>query len=556
MVENKLPKPLRVIPLGGVGEIGLNMMVIEYDGAAIVIDVGLMFPEDQMFGIDIVIPDFTYLRELSDRVLGVFLTHGHEDHIGALPYLLRDLSPTVYGTPLTLGLVQEKLREHRLDTPPVLVALKPGVPVSVGPFEVEPIAVTHSIADSVAFGIRTPLGRLIHTGDFKIDPTPVDGVDFNFQRFEQYGAMGTLALMSDSTNAERRGHTRSESEVGKTLEALFPKIEGRIILATFSSNIHRIQQVIAAAQRFERKVFFSGKSIISNVRIAVELGYLSIPDGVSAPIEELNDTADRQVVIITTGSQGEPMSSLFRIATDDHKQIQIKEGDTVLLSARMIPGNEEAISRVINRLFRKGAKVLHAGNSSIHVSGHASQEEQRKMLEMVRPRYFIPIHGEARQLVSHADLAQAMGFGKERVLVLEDGDVAELREHSCAKAGTVPAGRVYIDGNGVGDVGQSILKERQRLGSDGLIIVTIGFDRESGKVRLDPEFRSRGFTFLEGSEIWSEIRETMARMLPELEVIAQSGVEGVELKVQQILKKMIHKKLNRRPMIIPIIIQI
>ena len=556
MAESAMPKPLRVIPLGGVGEIGLNMMVIEYDGAAIVIDVGLMFPEDQMFGIDIVIPDFTYLRELSERVLGVFLTHGHEDHIGALPYLLRELSPPVYGTALTLGLVQEKLREHRLEKPPVMVSLKPGTPVSVGPFEVEPIAVTHSIADAVAFGIRTPLGAVIHTGDFKIDPKPVDGAAFNFRRFEHYGKMGTLALLSDSTNAERRGHTPSESEVGKTLASLFPQIEGRIILATFSSNIHRIQQVITAAQRFKRKVFFSGKSILSNIRIAVELGYLSIPEGVSAPIEELNETPDRHVVVVTTGSQGEPMSSLFRIATDDHKQIQIKEGDTVLLSARMIPGNEEAISRVINRLFRKGAKVLHAGNSSIHVSGHASQEEQKKMLELVRPRFFIPIHGEPRQLVSHADLAVSMGFGKERVLILENGDVAELSEQGCAKSGTVPAGRIYIDGNGVGDVGQSVLKERQRLGSDGLIIVTIGFDRNSGKVRLEPEFRSQGFTFQEGSEIWTEIREAVVRLLPELEVIAQSGVDGVELKVQQTLKKMIHKKLDRRPIIIPIIFQL
>jgi ribonuclease J len=549
--------PLRIIPLGGLGEIGLNMMVIEYDGSIIVIDVGLMFPEDQMFGIDIVIPNFSYLLDRADRVLGVFLTHGHEDHIGAIPYLLKEISPPIYGAPLALGLIAEKLREHRLEGAARLNPLIPGVPVTLGPFTVEPIAITHSIVDSLAFGITTPAGRVIHTGDFKIDRTPVNGVPFNFRKFEEYGEAGTLALLSDSTNAERPGQTRSELDVGKAFDALFPKIDGRIILATFSSNIHRIQQVVQAAERSGRKVFVSGKSILSIIRIAMELGYLSIPQEIWFPLDELDDTPDREVVIVTTGSQGEPMSSLFRMATDDHKQIQIKDGDTVILSARVIPGNEEAISRVINHLFRRGARVLHERNSNVHVSGHASQEEQRWMIRTVRPRYFLPVHGELRQLFAHADLAREMGYPKDRILILEDGDVAELTDRSCRKTGTIPAGRVCIDGHGVGDVGQMVLKERQHLGSDGLIIVSIGFDRETGKVRLGPEFRSRGFTFIEASsEIWTEIQETIRHILPELEVIARSGPEGVEMKVQQILKKLIMKRLNRRPMIIPIVIQI
>lgn len=548
---------VRVIPLGGLGEVGLNMMVISCGKDNIVIDSGLMFPEDQMFGIDIVIPDFSYLREHSDNILGVFLTHGHEDHIGALPYLLKDLSLPIYGTPLTLGIAYEKLREHRLEKKTQFTTLIPGSPVTLGPFSVEPIAVTHSIMDAVAFGITTPAGRLIHTGDFKIDPTPVGGALFNSKRFEEYGAMGVLALLSDSTNAERRGHTRSELDVGNTFAHLFPTIEGRIILATFSSNIHRIQQVVDTARRYGRKVFFSGKSIVNVIRIATELGYMSIPQEVSASLDTLEDTPDREVMIVTTGSQGEPMSSLFRMATDDHKQIQIKEGDTVILSARMIPGNEEAISRVINGLVRKGAKVLHEGNARVHVSGHGSQEEQKKMLEMVRPHYFLPIHGEPRQLVSHADLAIGMGYPKDRILILEDGDVAEISDRFCQKVDTVSAGRVYIDGNGVGDVGQVILKERQHLGSDGFIVVTIGFDRETGKVRMGPELRSRGFTFAEEStELWSEIRESLHRLLSELEVIIKSGPEGVEVKVQQTLKKLIKKRLHRRPMIIPVIIEI
>jgi ribonuclease J len=398
---------------------------------------------------------------------------------------------------------------------------------------------------------------VIHTGDFKIDPTPVDGAAFDSRRFEKYGEMGTLLLLSDSTNAERRGHTRSEIEVGKAFEALFPKIEGRIILATFSSNIHRIQQVVQAAQRYGRKLFISGKSILSNVRIAMELGRLSIPKEIWFSLDELEETPDREVMIVTTGSQGEPMSSLFRMAADDPTQIQIKEGDTVILSARVIPGNEEAISRVINRLFRKGAKVLHEGNSNVHVSGHASQEEQRRMIEMVRPRYFIPIHGEHRQMFAHADLARETGLSSDRILILEDGEVAEMTEGYCRKGEPVQSGRIYIDGNGVGDVGQPILKERQHLGSDGLIIVTLGFDRETGKVRLGPEFRSRGFTFEEEpSGIWSEIRDTVDRLLAELEVMIRSGPEEVEIKIQQVLKKLISKRMNRRPMIIPIIVQI
>ncbi|MFY9268431.1 MAG: ribonuclease J [Candidatus Manganitrophaceae bacterium] len=561
--------PLRVVPLGGLGEIGMNMMAFDYEGSVILVDAGLMFPQEDLLGIDIVIPDFSSLLDPGKKVLALFLTHAHEDHIGAVPYLLRHLDIPVYGTPLTLGFLAEKLREHRKEVLSTrLVSIKPREAISVGPFSVEPISVTHSVVDSVAYAITTPVGCLIHTGDFKIDPNPVGGSYFDQERFVEYGEKGVLALFSDSTNAEREGHTGSEARIGENFDALFPEAEGRIIIATFSSNIHRIDQIAQIAQRHGRKLFLTGKSIIDSIRIARELGYLAFPlDGI-APLEALNETPDREVVLVTTGSQGEPMSALYRMATDDHKQIRIKPGDTVILSARVIPGNEIDISRVINHLFKKGARVLHEKNAPVHVSGHASREEQRKMIGWVKPEFFIPIHGEYRQMVSHAALAGQTGIDPRRIMVVEDGDEILFSPGQCRKGETLPLRPTYIDGKGIGDVEQTVLKERRHLGSDGMIIVTVAVDRESGKVRSGPTLLSRGFTFDRSAQpvwqpLWIEMERALDTFIQETaadpawkEEIPIALKEKMETRIRQILKKIISKRMDRYPMIIPNVIMI
>ncbi len=558
--------PLKLIPLGGLGEIGMNMMLLEYEEALIVIDAGLMFPENDMMGVDIVIPDFSYLRNPSKKVLGVFLTHGHEDHIGAVPYLLREMDVPIYGTPLTLAFVSEKLKEHRPHllkteegTPikPRLISIKPRDPLFIGPFCVEAMSVTHSVSDSVAYAVTTPVGRVIHTGDFKIDPTPVDHSFFDVERFMEYGKLGVLALLSDSTNAERTGHTGSETRVGDAFEQIFSESEGRIIIATFSSNIHRIEQIAQIAGRHGRKLFFSGKSIVENARIAREIGYLSFPLDQIAPLDELNQTPDRDVVIITTGSQGEPMSALFRMATDAHKQIQVKPKDTVILSARVIPGNEENISKVINQLFRKGARVLHEGIARVHVSGHASQEEQKKVLEWVRPRFFIPIHGEYRQLISHAALARQVGLSPDQIIIIEDGEELLLKSDHCEKGESIPAEKIFIDGKGVGDIERGVLKDRHHLGFDGMIIVTLALEKEARQIRSGPAFLSRGFT-RNGLDqpLWEEMEASLQLLFKKLKEEGGWEKEGIELGIKQTLKKFISKKMDRYPMIIPNIIYI
>ena len=558
--------PLKLIPLGGLGEIGMNMMLLEYEEALIVIDAGLMFPENDMMGVDIVIPDFSYLRNPSKKVLGVFLTHGHEDHIGAVPYLLREMDVPIYGTPLTLAFVSEKLKEHRphllkteegLPIKPRLISIKPRDPLFIGPFCVEAMSVTHSVSDSVAYAVTTPVGRVIHTGDFKIDPTPVDHSFFDVERFMEYGKLGVLALLSDSTNAERTGHTGSETRVGDAFEQIFSESEGRIIIATFSSNIHRIEQIAQIAGRHGRKLFFSGKSIVENARIAREIGYLSFPLDQIAPLDELNQTPDRDVVIITTGSQGEPMSALFRMATDAHKQIQVKPKDTVILSARVIPGNEENISKVINQLFRKGARVLHEGIARVHVSGHASQEEQKKVLEWVRPRFFIPIHGEYRQLISHAALARQVGLSPDQIIIIEDGEELRLKPDHFEKGESIPAEKIFIDGKGVGDIERGVLKDRHHLGFDGMIIVTLALEKETRQIRSGPAFLSRGFT-RNGLEqpLWEEMEASLQLLFKKLKEEGGWEKEGIELGIKQTLKKFISKKMDRYPMIIPNIIYI
>jgi ribonuclease J len=549
-------KTLSVIPLGGVEEIGLNMSVIEYEGDIVVIDAGLMFPEEDMLGVDFVIPDFSYIVENREKIRGIVLTHGHEDHTGALPFLLKEISAPVYGTPLTLGLVQEKLREHRLEDVD-LIPVQPRDVIDLGVFRVEFIRVTHSIVDGVALGITTPVGRVVHTGDFKIDPTPVDGEVLDFHKFTEYGERGTLLMLSDSTNAEKGGFTFSEKEVRRAFEDIFASAPGRIIISTFASNIHRIQQAIDVAVMYGKKIILSGKSIVSNAQIALDLGYLRIPRETWLRLEDLKTLADREAVIITTGSQGEPMSVLSRIATDEHKHIKIKEGDTVILSAKMIPGNERAIGRIINHLFRRGANVIYEKVSEIHVSGHASKEELKLMLNLVKPKYFVPVHGEFRHLVYHSKLALKQGIPKENIFILENGDVLEISESAARVSGKVDSGRVFIDGKGIGDVEEMVLRDRARLAHDGIVLVLMAVEKLTGELVSGPDIISRGFIFEDASQdVINDVRDLVADTVKELdkEITADSSL--LKAKIRTVLKKYLRNTMDRRPMIMPIIYEV
>jgi ribonuclease J len=551
-----LDNVLSVIPLGGVEEIGLNMTVMEYGDDMIVIDAGLMFPEEDMPGIDFVIPDFTYVLENREKVRGIVLTHGHEDHVGALPFLLRELNVPVYATPLTIGLVREKLREHNLQHVE-LNSVLPRQVVTLGVFEVEFIRVTHSIVDGVGFGIKTPAGLIVHTGDFKLDPTPVDGQLMDFHKFSEYGEKGTILLMSDSTNAEKGGYTFSEKEVRRSFEDIFSESRGRIIIATFASNIHRIQQVIDVATMFGRKVILSGKSIISNAQIALDLGYLRIPENIWLKLEDLKNLRDEEVAIITTGSQGEPMSVLSRIATDEHKTIKIKEGDVVILSAKMIPGNEQSIGRIINHLFRRGANVIYEKVSEIHVSGHASKEELKLMLNLVKPKYFMPIHGEYRHKVYHARLAEKTGIPKSNIFFLEDGEVLEIAEETVGINGRVTSGRIYVDGKGVGDVKDMVLRDRRRLAHDGIVLIIIGIEKLSGIIVSGPDIVSRGFVFEDASQdIISDVKELVSESLKNLTSEILSDKSLIQAKIRSVLKKYLRNTMDRKPMIMPIIFEV
>jgi len=547
---------LSVIALGGLEEIGINMTVMEYGNDMIIIDAGLMFPTEDMLGVDFVIPDFTYVLENRDKVRGIFLTHGHEDHVGALPFLLKEIKVPVYGTPLTIGLVREKLKEHKLDDSE-LITVNPRDIIQAGAFTLEPIRVTHSIVDGVAYGIRTPAGLVVHTGDFKLDPTPVDGKLMDFHKFAEYGENGTLLLLSDSTNAERGGFTFSEREVRRAFEDIFSDAKGRIIISTFASNIHRIQQVIDVAVMFGRKVILTGRSMVANAQIALDLGYLSIPAETWLQLEDLKNLKDSEVVIMTTGSQGEPMSVLSRIATDEHKQIKIKETDIVILSAKVIPGNERAIGRIINYLFRRGANVIYEKVSEIHVSGHASKEELKLMLNLVRPKYFMPVHGEYRHKFYHARLAEKIGIPKENIFNLENGDVLEVSEDEARKAGKVATGRIFVDGKGVGDVEDMVLRDRRRLAHDGIVIVIISIEKLTGSIVSGPDIISRGFIFEDASQdVLNDVKElvylTLSQMTPEL--IADKAL--VEAKVRSVLKKYLRNTMDRKPMIMPLIFEV
>jgi ribonuclease J len=554
--EPTLRPELRIIPLGGLGEIGLNMAVFEYGDDIIVVDCGLMFPEPHMLGIDLVIPDITYLRERADRVRGIFLTHGHEDHIGALPFVLPDLPVPLYGTALTLGFVKEKLKEYELDRTTEFCVVAPRDRVTAGPFEVEFIRVAHSIVDGCGLAIRTPRGTVVHTGDFKLDQTPVDGELTDLVTFARYGEEGVLAFMADSTNVKREGYTLSERLVGEAFDEIFPTCRGRIIVAAFSSNIHRVQQAMDSAARCGRKVLLNGRSMIANVQIARELGYLTVPEGLLIDLKELPRLAKEEVCMITTGSQGEPMSSLARIAMDDHKQIHLEPGDTVILSSRFIPGNEKTITDLINHLYRRGAEVYHEQVSEVHVSGHASQEELKLVMNLVRPRWFIPVHGEYRHLVKHAQLAQKVGIPKERCILAVNGDVITFGDEGAAITDTVEAGRVFVDGKGIGDVGDVVLKDRHHLSQDGMVVVIIAIDQASGAIIYGPDIVSRGFVFEDESQQYLDeakkvVTDTLA--LHNIAVLADWG--EVKQEVRRVLRRFFNKTIERRPVILPVILE-
>lgn len=547
---------LQIIPLGGLGEIGMNMMAYACGDDIIVVDCGLMFPEPYMLGVDYVIPDISWLQERAGQVRAICLTHGHEDHIGALPFVLRELNVPIYGTALTLGFVNEKLKEYKLDDQVDLQVVKPRDTVQLGCFSVEFLRVAHSIVDGCALAITTPEGVVIHTGDFKIDQTPVDGQLTDLASFARYGEQGVLALLSDSTNVEREGYTLSEKSVGEAFNEIFPTCEGRIIVAAFSSSIHRVQQVVDAATRCGRKILLNGRSMVANVRIARELGYLHIPDDILMDLKELPYMPREQVCMITTGSQGEPRSSLIRIAMDDHKQIKLEQGDTVILSSRVIPGNERTISELINHLYRRGAEVFHEKTSEVHVSGHACQEELKLMLNLVQPRFFIPIHGEYRHLMVHSRLAQKTGIPAERCILAINGDVVSFYSDTAAIVEKVNSGRVFVDGKGVGDVGNVVLRDRKHLSEDGMVVIIIGMNKTSGEIIYGPDIVSRGFVFEDESREYLETaRCVVVEALDELSEEMRCDCEEVNTTVRQALRRFFKKTIERRPVILPMIME-
>jgi ribonuclease J len=546
---------LRVIPMGGLNEIGRNMMLLEYGDDIIAVDVGLMFPEEEMLGVDLVIPDFTYLRENRDRFRAVFLTHGHEDHVGALPYLLREFNVPVYSARLTDGLIRVKLKEHRLIDKAELHTVVPGEPVKAGVFEVEFFTVAHSIPDACGLIIRTPLGPVVHTGDFKLDHTPVMDQHTDLIRLAEIGAEGCLLLMADSTYAEQEGYTPSEQLVGEALRNILVNAEGRVIVATFASLISRIQQVVDAAVFTGRKVFVTGRSMIDNVAMARQLGYLNAPQGVLIGVEEMRNTPPSKLVVMTTGSQGEPTSALTRMANGDHRHIAITEGDTVVLSATAIPGNEQAVYRNVDNLFRKGAEVLYNRAANIHVRGHASREELKILQGLVQPEYFVPIHGEYRHLVVHARLAESVGVPKGNAFVLTDGDVLEIDEDSARLGERVPASYVYVDGLGIGDVDQHILRDRAHLATDGFLVVFVTVDKQTGMLAAPVELLSRGFVDVEESEeLLEQSKQVVANSLKGAEHYAEFG--DINTRVKDSLSKFLYDETRRRPMVLTVTVEV
>ena len=545
-----------MIPLGGLGEIGKNMTVVKFDDEILVIDAGLMFPEEELLGIDVVIPDISYLLENRQLVRGIVLTHGHEDHIGALPYVLRELNVPVYGTALTIGLLEAKLKEAGIKDAKLHVQ-KQGTQFRVGKFRVELLRTCHSIPDACAIAIHTPYGVIFHTGDFKFDQTPVDGKLTDFQRIAELGYKGVLLMMSDSTNAERPGYSLSEKMVGKRFDDIFRGIEGRIIVATFASNVHRVQQVIDAAYNYKRKVAVAGRSLVNTVSVAQELGYLNVPKNLLIELEDINKYPANKVVIITTGSQGEPMSGLSRMAMSDHRKVQIIEGDTIILSANPIPGNEKLINRVSDLLFKQGADVIQGSEAKVHVSGHAYREDLKLMLNLVQPKYFMPVHGEYSKLLKHALLAEEVGMSPENVFVSENGNVLEVNEDKAAITGKVTSGRVLIDGLGVGDVGNIVLRDRKQLSQDGIVIVVVTIDKENKQVVAGPDLVSRGFVYVrEADELMDEAKERVNQCLAKCMEKNITEWAGLKSGIRETLSKYLYEKTRRRPMILPIIMEV
>jgi ribonuclease J len=548
---------LRVIPLGGLGAIGKNMVVFEYEDAMLVVDTGLMFPDDEMLGIDLVLPDFSYVVENRQRLLGIVLTHGHEDHVGAVPYLLKQVEVPVYGTRLTLALLNGKLGEHGLQGRVKLREVSPDSDLTVGPFRLEFLEVSHSIPDGVGLGIHSPVGIVVHTGDFKLDQTPIDSRPTAIQRFAELGRKGVLLLLSDSTNADTPGYTGPEVSVGKSLDSIFALAPGRIIVASFASHIHRIQQVMDTAARHGRSLAIVGRSMVKNVNIASNLGYLRVPDGVLVRPHDIESLPADRVAVLSTGSQGEPLSALARMAGHDHPAVEIRKGDTVIISARPVPGNETSVNRTIDRLFAAGAKVVYETAAGVHVSGHAAAEELKVMLNLVRPRYFMPVHGEHRHLCFHAELAQATGMSEDRIFVLENGDVLELTPDSAQVSGKVQAGMILVDGFAMGDFRDLVLRDRQHLASDGLVLVVVVRSAQEGKVMGEPEIVFRGIAHAgDPDELGRAARNLVVELLESEEMRQVTDLGLLKSRVHDVLQKYLRKKADRRPMVLPVIVEV
>lgn len=556
--SSKSLKPIKIIPLGGLGEIGKNITLYEYDGDMFLVDCGMSFPDEDTPGVDIVIPDFTYVLENKDKIKGLVVTHGHEDHIGAIPYLLRNFNLPIYATRLTMGLIEGKLKEHKLLSGAKLNVVSPGEKVTLGKFTVEFIHVNHSIPDAVGFAITCNAGTVVQTGDFKIDTTPIDDYVIDIARFAELGKKGVLALLSDSTNAERPGFTPSEKLVGESFSNLFKKAEGhRIIVATFSSNIHRIQQIIDEAARCDRKVVISGRSMQNVVNVAAELGYLKVPDGILVELEALRNYKPDELVIITTGSQGEPLSALHRIAFSEHRQIELIPGDVIIISATPIPGNEKLVGKVINELMRRGANVVYEKMYDVHVSGHACQEELKLMMSIVKPKYFIPVHGEQKHLYKHSVLAGNMGIPKDNIIIPINGEVIELTKRSIKYTQTVTAGRVLVDGFGVGDVGSIVLRDRKHLAEDGIIVVNVAIDSVTREVVSGPDVVSRGFVYVkESEELMNELNEVVCDVLEKCYVTNVRDWNAIKTKIKDSVAKFLFSRTHRSPMILPVIMEV
>lgn len=547
---------VRIIPLGGLGEIGKNITIIECDDEIIVIDCGIAFPDEEMYGVDLIIPDITYLKNNVDKIKGIFLTHGHEDHIGSLPYVLKEINVPLYGTKLTIGIVKTKLEEHNILSEAKLNNVEPGDVISFRKLKVEFIRSTHSIADSCSLAIFTPVGIILHTGDFKIDYTPIDGEKMDLQRISNLGKEGIALLMADSTNVERQGHSLSEKSIGLTLDRIIGKAKGRVIVATFASNIHRMQQIVDASFKNNRKVVFNGRSMENISKVAMELGYLHIPDSEVISIDDLKKYENDKITLITTGSQGEPMASLARIAFSNHRKINIEPKDTFIISASPIPGNDKLISRVINQLFRKGADVIYEDLEDVHVSGHAYQEELKLIHTLVNPKYFMPVHGEYRHLKHHGDLAESLGMKKNNIFILETGNVLELTKDSCRKEGKVRTGAIFVDGLGVGDVGSIVLRDRRHLAQDGMLTIVVAIEIDTLSIVSGPDVITRGFVYVkESEELINKVKELSVK---ELEKCLSMGVvEWYVLKgnIKKTVENYIYETTKRRPTIIPIIME-